>query len=58
LLLLQELLEDSRAADAVPVQSITASQGAECDVAILSTVVAHADTGSGVRRLVVVGGGV
>lgn len=57
LLLLQELLENKQAADAVPVQSITASQGAECDVAILSTVVAHADTGSGVRRFVVAGSG-
>lgn len=37
----------------VKVQSVTASQGAECDFAVLSTVVAPADTSSAtVRRYV------
>lgn len=50
LLILREELDKVHGGATIPVQSITASQGAECDVAILSTVVAEADTSSGVRR--------
>lgn len=40
----------------VKVQSVTASQGAECDFAVLSTVAAPADTSSAtVRRYVATG---